>query len=74
MKQKKQTTKKEKKPEVKTREDIKLLPREEQYKWEIADELGLFDRVVSDGWKSLTGRESGRIGGIISARKLHSQD
>lgn len=74
MKQNKQTAKKEKKPEIKTREDVKLLPRAEQYKWEIADELGLFDKVVADGWKALTGRESGRIGGIISARKLHADD
>lgn len=65
----KQTTPKKKKPEVKTREDIKKLPLEEQTKWEIADELGLFDKVTGTGWKSLTSRESGRIGGILSSRQ-----
>ena len=42
--------------------------KEEQAKWEIAAELGLFDKVTSSGWKSLTSRESGRIGGILAAR------
>lgn len=61
-------TPKKKKIEVKTMEDVKLLPAGEQPKWEIAEELGLFDKVVESGWKSLTSRESGRIGGILSAR------
>lgn len=58
-----------KKPEIKNLADVKLLPEEERAKWEVAAELGLFDKVVEQGWKSLTGRESGRIGGIISSRK-----
>ncbi len=71
----KQTTSKKKKIEVKTREDIKKLPLEEQTKWEIADELGLFDKVTGTGWKSLTSKESGRIGGILSSRqKRERQD
>lgn len=55
--------------EVKRPEDIKKVEKKEQEKWEIALELGLFDKVVESGWKSLTSRESGRIGGILSARK-----
>lgn len=62
-----------KEPEIKTMEDVKLLPAEEQAKWEIAQELGLFDKVVESGWKSLTGRESGRIGGIISSQRRQRQ-
>ncbi len=58
-----------KKPEIKTLADINLLPEEERTKWEIAAELGLFDKVIDSGWKSLTSRESGRIGGILSSRK-----
>lgn len=58
-----------KKMEVKTPEDIKKIEKKEQAKWEIALELGLFDKVVENGWKSLTSRESGKIGGILSARK-----
>lgn len=59
---------KKKKIEVKTIDDIKKLDKKEQAKWELAAELGLFDKVVSTGWKSLTSRESGRIGGILAAR------
>lgn len=38
-------------------------------KLEIAEELGLIDKVNTTGWKSLTAKESGRLGGIM-ARKL----
>lgn len=38
-------------------------------KYEIAKELGLSDKIEKYGWKSLTSRESGRIGGIIHKRK-----
>ena len=58
-----------KKIEVKTQEDIEKLKTEEQEKWEIALELGLFDKVVDSGWRSLTAKESGKIGGILSSRK-----
>jgi hypothetical protein len=59
----------QKKIEVKTPADIGLLSRSEQPKWNVALELGLFDKVVQSGWKSLTSKESGQIGGILSARK-----
>lgn len=38
-------------------------------KYEIAEELGLLNKVNELGWKSLTPKESGRIGGILSRRK-----
>ena len=38
-------------------------------KMEIAEELGLLDKVTENGWKSLTAKESGRIGGILARRK-----
>ncbi|MCM1236340.1 MAG: small, acid-soluble spore protein, alpha/beta type [Ruminococcus flavefaciens] len=57
-----------KKIEVKQVSDIEKLRKEEQKKWEVAVELGLFDRVVENGWRSLTAKESGKIGGILSAR------
>ncbi len=38
-------------------------------KYEIANELGLLDKVNSSGWKSLTAKESGKIGGIMTKRK-----
>ena len=35
----------------------------------IAEEMGLLDRVLSDGWKSLSAKENGRIGGLMTKRK-----
>ena len=37
-------------------------------KIEIAKEIGLWDRVKENGWAGLTAEESGRLGGILSAR------
>ena len=37
--------------------------------YEIAEELGLLDRVAEHGWKSLTSKETGRIGGLLNKRK-----
>lgn len=59
---------KKEKEEILCREDVRKLPKNEQVRWEIADELGLFDKVIESGWKSLTSKESGRIGGIMSGR------
>ena len=42
-------------------------------KLEIAQELGLLDKIEQNGWKSLTARESGRLGGIIAKRKKESK-
>lgn len=38
-------------------------------KMEIAEELGLLEKVEQVGWKGLTSRESGQIGGIMGKRK-----
>jgi hypothetical protein len=38
-------------------------------KYEIAEELGLMNKVRSGGWKSLSAKESGRIGGILAKRR-----
>ena len=43
--------------------------RDLQMKMEIAEELGLLDKVEQYGWKGLTSKESGRIGGIMAKRK-----
>ena len=45
------------------------LTTDEKVKYEIAEELGLLDRVMKDGWKSLTSKETGRIGGLITKKK-----
>ena len=41
----------------------------EKLKYEIADELGLSDKVKEYGWSNLTAEETGRIGGIMTRRK-----
>ena len=38
-------------------------------KYEIAEELGLLEKVQKGGWKSLSSRETGKIGGILSTRR-----
>lgn len=49
--------------------DPNNLKPEDRMKFEIASELGLADKVVAGGWRSLTAKESGRIGGLITKRK-----
>jgi hypothetical protein len=49
--------------------DLNNLKPEEEMKYEIARELGYLDKVMTTGWNSLTAKESGRIGGIITKRK-----
>lgn len=49
--------------------DLENLAPEEKVKYEIAEELGLLDRVLKDGWKSLSAKETGRIGGIMTRKK-----
>ena len=49
--------------------DLESLTPEENVKYEIAEELGLLDRVLKDGWKSLSAKETGRIGGIMTRKK-----
>ncbi|MGB8454910.1 MAG: small, acid-soluble spore protein, alpha/beta type [Anaerocolumna sp.] len=49
------------------------LKPDEKLKYEIATELGLLDKVMSDGWKTLSAKETGRIGGIMTKRKKQMQ-
>ncbi|MDR1642027.1 MAG: alpha/beta-type small acid-soluble spore protein [Clostridiales bacterium] len=46
----------------------KVLTESEKLKYEIAEELGLMDKVRKTGWKSLTSKESGKIGGLMNKR------
>lgn len=41
----------------------------EKLKYEIAEELGLLDRVLEGGWRSLTSKETGKIGGLITKKR-----
>ena len=49
--------------------DLNHREPEEKLKYEIAEELGLLDRVLADGWRSLSSKETGRIGGMMARRK-----
>ena len=42
---------------------------DEKMKFEIAEELGLLEKVKEKGWKGLTAQETGRIGGLMTQRK-----
>ena len=53
--------------------DLKNLEPEEKIKYEIAEELGLLDKVLESGWKSLTSKETGRIGGLVTKKKKQEQ-
>ena len=48
-----------------TKEEI----QREKIKYEIAEELGLKDKVDSLGWGGLTAEDTWRIGGIMTKRK-----
>ena len=49
--------------------DFEKLEPHDRLKYEIAEELGLLDKVRVGGWKALSSRETGRIGGMISRRR-----
>lgn len=53
--------------------DLNNLTEDEKIKYEIAQELGLLDRVLTDGWKSLSAKETGRIGGLMTRRKREKE-
>ena len=44
------------------RSALTALSRETRMKYEIAQELGLLDKVKQVGWAGLTAKESGKIG------------
>lgn len=45
------------------------LSPDDQLKYEIAEELGLLEKVRAEGWKSLSAKETGRIGGLMTKKK-----
>ena len=49
--------------------DLNNLTAEEKMKLEIAEEIGVYDKVMTTGWRSLSAKESGRIGGLLARRK-----
>ncbi len=55
----------------KKQKEIKLseLTEEEKMKYEVAEELGLLDKVLKEGWRSLTSKETGKIGGLVTKKR-----
>jgi len=53
--------------------DFQTMSREERMKYEVAEELGLLDRVLEDGWRTLSAKETGLIGGLVTKRKRAEQ-
>lgn len=60
----------------KKKEKINLqnLDEVEKMKYEVAEELGLLDKVLEEGWKSLSSKETGRIGGLVARRKRENNE
>lgn len=52
----------------------KVITEDDILKFEIAEELGLMDKIIEVGWGGLTAKESGRIGGIMTSRKRKKLD
>lgn len=47
-----------------------LKREQERVKLEVADSIGLGDKVRAVGWGGLTTKETGRIGGLIGHRLI----
>lgn len=49
--------------------DMESLTPQQKMKYEVAEELGLLNKVKREGWKSLSSKETGRIGGLVTKKK-----
>lgn len=45
------------------------LEADEKMKYEIAQELGLLDKVLTQGWGNLSAKETGKIGGLVTKNR-----
>ncbi|MCC8051652.1 MAG: alpha/beta-type small acid-soluble spore protein [Clostridiales bacterium] len=54
--------------------DWNNLSPDDKLKYEIAEELGLLEKVKTLGWKSLTAKETGRIGGLMTRKKREMRE
>ena len=45
--------------------NLSELDADVQKKYEVAKELGIYDKVLEKGWGSLTAEETGRVGGML---------
>ena len=49
--------------------NLSELDADVQKKYEVAKELGIYDKVLEKGWGSLTAEEIGRVGGVLRKRR-----
>ena len=42
---------------------------EQDLKYEVAKELGLLEKVMQYGWRGLSPKETGKIGGLVTKKK-----
>lgn len=49
--------------------NLSELDADVQKKYEVAKELGIYDKVLEKGWGSFTAEETGRVGGVLRKRK-----
>ena len=49
--------------------NLSELDADVQKKYEVAKELGIYDKVLEKGWGSLTAEETVRVGGVLRKRK-----
>lgn len=56
-------------PEKKKKFNWEELSPDDRMKYEIAEELGLLEKVKEEGWKALSAKDTGRIGGLMTKRK-----
>ena len=49
--------------------NLSELDADVQKKYEVAKELGIYDKVLEKGWGALTAEETGRVGGVLRKRK-----
>ncbi len=52
---------------------FEALAAEDRAKYEAAAELGLLEKVQQVGWKNLTAKESGKIGGYLAAKRKKAE-
>lgn len=45
-----------------------------QKKYEVAKELGIYDKVLEKGWGSLTAEETGRVGGMLRKERTPGKE
>ena len=41
---------------------------------QIAQEMGILDKVLESGWKSLSAKETGRIGGLLASKRKEEKE